>query len=45
MMTASSNSGLYRRLNRNERLRATASPSMGRPKKKAKIEKKLSNLR
>ena len=40
MMTASSNSGLYRRLNRNERLRATASPSMGRPKKKAKIEKK-----
>ena len=39
MMTASSNSGLYRRLNRNERLRATASPSMGRPKKKAKIEK------
>ena len=40
MMTASSNSGLYRRLNRNERLRATASPSTGRPKKKAKIEKK-----
>jgi hypothetical protein len=40
MMTASLNSGLYRRLNRNERLRATASPSTGRPKKKAKIEKK-----
>ena len=40
MMTASSNSGLYRRLNRNERLRATASPSTARPKKKAKIEKK-----
>ena len=40
MMTASSNSGLYRRLNRNERLRATASLSTGRPKKKAKIEKK-----
>ncbi len=41
IMTASSNSGVHRQLNRNKRLGATASPLMGRPKKKAKIEKNL----
>ena len=34
-----SNSGMYKRLNRNERSRATASQSTGRPKKKAELEK------
>ena len=44
MMQASSNAGLYRRLNQNERLRATASTSTtGAPKsKKSKKEKEKS---